>query len=159
MSLLLLESLLFQAHVLLQALGKINSCRKVLFQVTFMKKRFCIAFYDSYSSTVAAIHSCTYPRMFTIMHARIQIRTQSRATLLSNYVCFIFLDTRFSGLETMQLSTNLNKNTHVFTTYEHIFFQHFKIHIYTILLYTHCMDKIIIVELNKLRQVQKVSYT
>jgi hypothetical protein len=114
MSLLLRASLPFlpfQAPVLLQAPGKINSCRKVLFQVTFKTKKFCIAFYKSYSSTVDAIHSRTYPRMllFTIMHARIQIRTQSRAPLLSNYVCFIFLHTRFSGLGTMQLSTNLNK--------------------------------------------------
>jgi len=33
-------------------LRKISSCRKVLFQVTFLTKRLCIAFYESYSSTL-----------------------------------------------------------------------------------------------------------
>ncbi len=38
------------------SLRQINNCGKILFHVTFFTKRFCIAFYESYSSTLKKLH-------------------------------------------------------------------------------------------------------
>jgi len=114
MSLLLRASLLFQAPMLLQTPGKINSCPKVLFQVTFKTKWFCIAFYDSYPSKVDDLHSRTYPQMLTL-HAAFKYACNTRHFVFKLF--YIFFHTCISGLEAMQLSTNLKKNARLLRAY------------------------------------------